>query len=399
MKNLSFVFLILSCLAANSQTLPGINYQALLRNAEGQPLATQTIMVQVSILFGSATGTAVYTETHNATTNAFGQINLSIGEGEPTVGVFDAINWGNGIYYLKTAMDLAGSSDYKELETVRFYSVPYSYHSNTANVANVANIANVASVANVAEGVPSMTYTERDAIENPTIGMQIFNTISGCVNYYNGDYWIENCGEKVSFQQCGDLLIDYRDGKKYQTVQIGTQCWMAENLNVGIRIDGIENQSNNGVIEKYCYNNSESNCEIYGGLYQWDEMMYYSTTAGVQGICPETWHLPTDAEWTSLTTYLGGESVAGGKMKETGTAHWASPNSGATNSSEFNGLPNGYRYFGSFSEISLVGYWWSSSQYNSNNAWVRNLYFSNPVVERSNHNKEQHGFSVRCIKN
>ena len=228
MKKLLFFSILLGAfIAIQAQTFPGINYQALLRNAEGQPLASQTIMVQVSILHGSETGTPVYTENHNATTNAFGQINLSIGEGEPTMGVFGAINWGNGPYFLKTGVDLNQSGTFQQLEVVKFYSVPYSYHSNTANVANVANIANVASVANVAEGVPSMTYTERDAIENPTIGMQIFNTISGCVNYYNGDYWIENCGEKVSFQQCGDLLIDYRDGKKYQTVQIGTNAgWL-----------------------------------------------------------------------------------------------------------------------------------------------------------------------------
>jgi len=130
-------------------------------------------------------------------------------------------------------------------------------------------------------------------------------------------------------------------------------------------------------------------------------MMGYTTTAGVQGICPPTggWHLPTDVEWTTLTTYLGSESVAGGEMKETGTTHWNSPNTGATNSSGFTGLPDGYRYInGIFSEMSIVGYWWSSSEYNSSEAWVRNLYFTNTAVERSNHNKVQHGFSVRCIK-
>jgi len=381
-----FILLVLFPWFANAQTLPGINYQALLRNAEGQPLASQIIMVQVSILHGSETGAPVYTETHNATTNAFGQINLSIGEGVPTVGVFDAINWGNGPYFLKTGVDLNQSGTFQELEVVKFYSVPYSYHSNTANVAG---------------GVPSMTYTERDAIENPTIGMQIFNITSGCLNYYTGNRWYETCGQQASFLQCGDLLVDNRDGKKYQTVQIGTQCWMAENLNVGTRINGISNQTNNGTIEKYCYDNLETNCNIYGGLYQWDEMMGYITTPGVQGICPPTggWHLPTDAEWTTLTTFLGGESVAGGKMKETGTTHWNSPNTGATNSSGFTGLPDGYRYInGIFSEMSIVGYWWSSSEYNSSEAWVRNLYFTNTAVERSNHNKVQHGFSVRCIK-
>jgi len=380
-----FILLVLFPWFANAQTLPGINYQALLRNAEGQPLASQIIMVQVSILHGSETGAPVYTETHNATTNAFGQINLSIGEGVPTVGVFDAINWGNGPYFLKTGVDLNQSGTFQELEVVKFYSVPYSYHSNTANVAG---------------GVPSMTYTERDAIENPTIGMQIFNITSGCLNYYTGNRWYETCGQQASFLQCGDLLVDNRDGKKYQTVQIGTQCWMAENLNVGTRINGISNQTNNGTIEKYCYDNLETNCNIYGGLYQWDEMMGYITTPGVQGICPPTggWHLPTDAEWTTLTTFLGGESVAGGKMKETGTTHWNSPNTGATNSSGFTGLPGGYRSLnGTFLSIGDNGYFWCSSEFSTTDVWHRILVYNITGLIRAT-NTKGYGFSVRCVR-
>ena len=96
---------------------------------------------------------------------------------------------------------------------------------------------------------------------------------------------------------------------------------MAENLNVGTRINGSGSQTNNSTIEKYCYDDNEANCTTYGGLYQWDESMQYSTMPGVQGICPTGWHLPTDAEWTTLTTYLGGEGIAGGKKKETGTTH------------------------------------------------------------------------------
>jgi len=173
---------------------------------------------------------------------------------------------------------------------------------------------------------------------------------------------------------------------------------MAENLNIGTRIDGIENQSNNGIIEKYCYDNTEANCDIYGGLYQWDEMMGYTTTAGVQGICPETWHLPTDAEWTSLTTYLGGESVAGGKMKEAGTVHWASPNYGATNSSGFTGLANGYRYInGIFSAMSVVGYWWSSSETNKQKAIFRMIRKDINEIYKGDYFKSN-GYSVRCLK-
>jgi len=382
MKTFLQLFIAVSIsIISQAQTLPGINYQALLRNAEGQPLASQTIIVQVSILHGSETGTPVYTETQNATTNAFGQINLSIGEGESTLGVFGAINWGNGPYFLKTGVDLNQSGTFHELEVVKFYSVPFAKQAERAN------------------GIPALNYEERGAIENPYEGMMILNPNTGKLNYFFNNRWYEPDGTINSFYSCGDLLIDYRDGQKYQTVQIGTQCWMQQSLNIGLMINGSNNQTDNGAIEKYCYNNSEAKCTIYGGLYQWDEMMGYTTTAGIQGICPQGWYIPTDAEWTELTSFLGGESVAGGKMKEAGTVHWASPNYGATNSSGFTGLANGYRYInGIFSAMSVVGYWWSSSQYNSNNAWVRNLYFSNPEVERSNHNKEQHGFSVRCIK-
>jgi len=386
MKKLTLLLIILiTGITANSQTLPGINYQALLRNAEGQPLASQTIMVLVSILHGSETGTPVYTENHNATTNAFGQINLSIGEGEPILGVFDAINWGSGPFFLKTGVDLTGSGTFQELEVVKFYSVPYSHHSNTANLANVAG------------SIPVLTSGERDAIENPVAGMQIFNLTTGCLNFYTGERWYETCGEPATFQ-CGDAFTDSRDEQTYNTVKIGEQCWMAENLNVGILIDGNSNQTNNSTIEKYCHTNSESNCTIYGGLYQWDEMMNYSTTAGAMGICPPDWHLPTDAEWTTLTTYLGGESVAGGKMKEAGTTHWNSPNTGATNASGFTGLPGGLLYDGIFyNDLGSIGHWWSSTQDSTINAWWLKLFYDYANVGHS-YGIRSYGFSVRCLR-
>jgi len=200
--------------------------------------------------------------------------------------------------------------------------------------------------------------------------------------------------------QCGSPFTDARDSKTYNTVQIGNQCWMAQNLNVGTRIDGSSNQANNTTLDKYCYNNSDAQCDVYGGLYQWDEMMNYTTIAGVQGICPPTggWHLPTDAEWTSLTTFLGGESIACGKMKETGTTHWNSPNTGATNSSGFTGLPGGYRSTnGAFYNISYDGVFWSSSEGSTTNVWTRGLDYYGTNVFRFSYDKG-YGFSVRCMR-
>lgn len=197
---------------------------------------------------------------------------------------------------------------------------------------------------------------------------------------------------------CGGILTDNRDGKTYETVQIGTQCWMQQNLNIGIRVDGVYNQTNNSIIEKYCYDDNENNCNNYGGLYQWDETMQYSTTQGVQGICPSGWHLPTDAEWTTLTTFLGGESVAGGEMKEAGTSQWSSPNTGATNGSGFTALPGGSRdasgaYFGA---LFYGTEYWSSFKIDANFTLGRHLSFGNAQCLASGYMKAT-GVSVRCL--
>jgi len=196
---------------------------------------------------------------------------------------------------------------------------------------------------------------------------------------------------------CGQQLTDTRDGKKYSTVLIGTQCWMAQNLNFGTKIPGSTTQTNNGIIEKYCYNNDENNCTTYGGLYQWDEAMQYSTTEGTQGICPNGWHLPADAEWTILTDYLGGATIAGGKMKEAGYSHWLSPNTGATNSSGFNSLPGGYYLYGSFYELTISVSFLSSSQNGAPNAFNRYIYYDNEFVGRDGGSR-LFGYSARCLQ-
>jgi uncharacterized protein (TIGR02145 family) len=211
---------------------------------------------------------------------------------------------------------------------------------------------------------------------------------------------------------CGTTLTDYRDGKTYPTVQIGTQCWMAKNLNVGTRIDGVNNSANNGVFEKYCATNLESNCDVYGGLYQWSEMMQYSTSPGVQGICTPGWHLPTDNELKTLegtidSQYGVGDPVwdligdrgldAGGKLKETGVIHWAFPNTGATNTSGFTALPGGARNTdGSFPGLTIYGRYWSSTE-SGTTAYRRILSSSSALSSRDAANK-LFGLTVRCLK-
>ncbi len=210
-------------------------------------------------------------------------------------------------------------------------------------------------------------------------------------------------GNQVSFTTlnypiCPGIPTVTYSGQTYNTILIGTQCWLRENLNVGTRIDGTLDQTDNSIIEKYCYDDLETNCNTYGGLYQWDELMQYVTTAGAQGICPTGWHIPTDAEWTTLETYLGGASVAGGKVKETGTSHWAPPNTGATNESDFTALPGGTKNTsGFFYNLAYYALFWSSTEHSSASAWFRRLEYYNGIVVRDNYNKTE-AFSCRCVK-
>jgi uncharacterized protein (TIGR02145 family) len=194
------------------------------------------------------------------------------------------------------------------------------------------------------------------------------------------------------------------DGNTYKTVQVGTQVWMAENLKTSKYSDSttIPNITENTQWSQlttgaWCYyNNDAANNAKYDKLYNWYAVS--PTTNGSKNICPTGWHVPTDAEWTVLTDYLGSESVAGGKLKEVGTTSWYSPNTDATNTSLFTGLPGGYRGLdGVYSYIGYYGIWWSSQEYTTANAWIRNLNYYNGSAYRGSDNK-RNGFSVRCLR-
>jgi uncharacterized protein (TIGR02145 family) len=207
-----------------------------------------------------------------------------------------------------------------------------------------------------------------------------------------------NIGE---LQACSEFFGTMSDieGHIYQTVLIGSQFWMAENLRSATYANGepIANvtdiaawmQLSSGA---WChYDNNTANDAIYGKLYNW------YTTVDPRSLCPAGWHVPTDAEWTVLTEYLGGESVAGGKMKS--TTGWDAPNVAATNESGFSGLPGGLRYGndGTFNGVGRYGYWLSSSEYSPSSAWNRALVYIAGNASRSVPEK-QLGFSVRCLR-
>ena len=185
------------------------------------------------------------------------------------------------------------------------------------------------------------------------------------------------------------LTVTDIDGNVYRAVQIGDQVWMAENLKTTHYADGTPIQRILG---------DSAFAETYGALYLWTAAMNAeasSTTnpSGIQGVCPTCWHLPSDVEWTELTDYLGGKSVAGGKLKESGTTHWDSPNTGATNETGFTALPG----FCSGVENSTKGYWWSATEYSPTFAYFRYMLFNSSYVFRYTYPKG-YWFSVRCVR-
>jgi len=191
------------------------------------------------------------------------------------------------------------------------------------------------------------------------------------------------------------------DGNIYHPVAIGSQTWMVENLKVTRYNDGtaIPSLSENlawsySVTPGYCwYNNDVVNKDTYGAMYNW-----YTVNTGK--LCPAGWHVPSDNEWTILTNYLGGLSLAAGKLKETGILHWNNPNTDATNVSKFTALPGGYRRYsdGIFFSIRDNGTYWSSTPINSYAAWSRALTNYNTTDVQVISDDKSYGISVRCIK-
>lgn len=190
------------------------------------------------------------------------------------------------------------------------------------------------------------------------------------------------------------------DGNVYTTVTIGTQVWMAENLRTTTYNDGTSipqvtanNEWKNMKTAAFCWygNDADSYGNTYGALYNW-------YAVNTDKLCPAGWHVPTHDEWTTLTDYIGGAVVAGGKLKESGTLHWDSPNFGATNETGFTGLPGGSRQDGGFMFIGVSGSWWSATESNADWAIERGLNYNSGSVFWVSFNPKSNGYSVRCLK-
>jgi uncharacterized protein (TIGR02145 family) len=222
-----------------------------------------------------------------------------------------------------------------------------------------------------------------------------YHTLTFNTSHFNRNSLPKNFGFSVRCLMTPEVFLP--------TVVIGTQQWMQKNLEVAFYRNGEEipqattnAEWTNARRGAWCYyNNDPSTGYTYGKLYNW-----YAVN-DPRGLAPAGWHIPTDAEWTTLENSLGGSSVAGGKMKEPGTAHWAGTNTGVDNSSGWAGLPGGYRRYdnGTFYFVNAFGLWWSSTENETTNAWLyRYLYYFGRTIYSGLSDNRKNGFSVRCLR-
>ena len=357
--------ILLIFFSVTGQSPDRMSFQAVIRDGSGALVSNGPAGIKISVLQGSVSGTEVYSETHSEMTNTNGLITLEIGGGTVISGIYEDIDWGNGPYYLKREIDPLGGTNYVVSGTSQFLSVPYAIFAMKADTvlkvpdSSVTNEIQVLSISN-----DTIYLSEGGFVQLP----------------------ISNPGP----------IMDI-DGNVYGTIQIGEQVWMKENLktsryNTGSPIPNEVDEVNWSGLSTgaWCfYNNDGNNNGIYGKLYNW-----YAVETG--NLCPSGWHVPTDAEWNILTDTLGGLSIAGGKLKELGTVHWDSPNTGATDDVGFTALPGGARS-SSFGNVGGNGYWWSASPGSSNNSWSRFLNLYDASVRRFSSNK-RNGFSIRCLR-
>ena len=435
----TLALLISTLLFAQAPTL--IPYQAIARNAAGEPLASSTLNARFTIHDGTATGNSVWQELQTVNTSVLGLFTVQLGSSVP----LSSVNWATGAKFMQVELDLG--SGFVDIGTQQLLSVPYALYSVEAqNAGNgISGISLTGDTLYLSNGthviVPGISAANAPA---PIFGCTSttacnFNStatqddgtcyfIGSACNDGNSstfsDVYNINCicegstGNVGTTHTCGtpnvhnpDLTygtMTDQEGNVYKTIVIGTQEWMAENLNTGIYRNGDaiptglsnaewENTINTQQGAWAYYNNDASYACPYGKLYNW------YTCVDARQLCPVGWHVPTDAEWTVLTDYLGGRVVAGGKMKTTGTIEaatglWLSPNTEASNTSGFSGAPGGIRVdFGEYVSIGYNGFWWSSSEVVTNFAWDRFVDYGDGDAEWDSSVK-QLGYSVRCLR-
>jgi uncharacterized protein (TIGR02145 family) len=327
--NKFFALISASLLSLNmiAQAPQKMSYQVVIRNSSDALVANQQVGMRVSILKDSENGTSVYSETHNVNTNQNGLVSIAIGGGNVLSGDFSKINWGSGIYFVKTETDIKGGTNYSISGTSQMLSVPYALYALNSQPGPKGDKGD--------QGVPGKIQNMKVSLFGDTL-------------YYSDDKFIiipDISSSNNIFK--GDLITDV-DGNAYKTVTIGSQTWMAENLkttkyNDGTAISNIKDNNlwKSDTLGAWCYYQNDSTLNtIYGKLYN-----VYTLKYNDKSVCPTGWHVPTLNEWTILSDYLGGNSVSGGKLKEKSDTYWKNVSSNVTLNTNtfFDVLPGGSR--------------------------------------------------------
>ena len=396
------ILFILFPLIGFSQAPQKINFQSILRNNNGEVVSNKAVSLKISILTGSISGSSVYTETQTKTTDASGLISLQIGFGTVLSGVFASIAWGDFPHFIKLEADFSGGNNFVLLGSQELMSMPYALYASKTDTSSLNLVNRFNSKVNISD-TSNMLSNYRTGLNNK---VNFSDTAIMLANYKtiitDLQKHVELLSSYTSLLASG--LVDI-DRNNYPVAKIGNQIWMKENLKVTKYRNGDAiptglsaadwRSTNSGAYAIFLNNNG--NDAIYGKLYNW-----YAVTDN-RGLCPTGWHVPTDAEWTTLTTYLGGEGVAGGKMKSVGTAYWNNSNIGATNESGFSGLPGGLRNDGDtdYYNIGRVAYFWSATESSRDGfSWIRTLSDVDVFVTKAGDNglDRNNGLSVRCLR-
>lgn len=255
--------------------------------------------------------------------------------------------------------------------------------------------------------LPDSVDFARESASNPKLEKKVdslsaaMDSINNIVLARSNTFWLS---------RTDGFYVDQRDGKRYNFSMIGDQVWMTQNLNMGDTLNAAEKPSHNDTIEKFAYDDNPTNLATYGGLYTWTEMMQLPDSCQTancsdlidethQGVCPAGFHIPSEKEWEALIDHLGGNPAgAGGKLKETGTAHWNSPNTGAVNTSDFTARGAGFKSGGFYNELKETAYFGMAKEINAQETRHYQLRYDSENIQPDNNYKTQ-AVSVRCIMN
>lgn len=385
---ISLYFLLLP-ISVLSQAPQGIPYQAVVRNADGSVMANSAIILTFKVHDIAPNGTVVFEENHTLTSNSQGLVSCIVGNGTVSQGIFTNINWGSGAKFLHVIM---GTTD---LGTQQMMSVPYALHSESIDIL-ISATGDTLTIGDKSLIIPGLSGANPPQLGG--LGSQVLVGNTSCSNKY------------ISITGCGNQTSLNYDGRSYDLVEIGGQCWFADNLATdqysngdpiptGLNTAEWQNTTNGAFT---IYNNDPAHDATYGKLYNW------YATVDIRGLCPSGWHVPSDCEWMFLENSIGMPlndqmsnlnwrgTTEGSKLKSTTT--WVN-NSTNNNIFNFNALAAGFiATTGNNGTPGSYTGWWTSTSKDFSSSYYRLLYGGYTTIGRGGYYKN-YGFSLRCVKN